>query len=493
LVLGDLMLDIYKHCTGARVAPESPSVVGRISHIETRPGGAANVANNLATLGADVVLVGVAQGAGIEELANCLSSNVLLTCLPGINYATTDIIRKTRYVIENKQVFRSDQEDTQPSHVFKTTMYFQVVAALLSHIATCFEFNCIVVSDYLKGTVLNEAIIPHLLTFNVPVFVDTKDPNWARFAGVDVMKVNASEYTAALTLAGNQPYRRLSTPEAQHKIKNVIVTDGVSGIRVHRASGTLDKDADTANCWLHFPALRPDQVVDVTGAGDTVLAAVVYKYMLQLQHMHGDFDAHAALASSVQFATHAAAIAVSHAGTTSVMGPEVEASYNGNAGKVFEVTDYQRLQELLTCWRERGYTIAMTNGCFDVLHPGHVYVIDKCATHAHKVVVAINSDAATTALKGANRPCINQRSRAFMLAALQNVDAVVVFDSTSPAEIIKLVNPNVLVKDASYQASEVIGAADVEANGGKLILIPRLEEHSTTHIISKFKENNKQE
>lgn len=486
LVMGDAMLDVYKHCVGARVSPESPSLIGRLQRTSYFPGGAANVASNLATLGARVQFIYVCQsGESNTLLQNSFPYSpepVRFTNIePPVN---TALIRKTRFVISDKQVFREDLEPASVSDLYFQKKFYQKVIGVFGEAVREFDPDCVVLSDYLKGCLVAPETTHYISQRGGLVFVDTKDKDWRRFTGAFCIKVNQFEFANVNQYTFEDAKIDERAVLRRFRLGNIVVTRGEEGMSWY--------GSDIQE--MHLKPEHTNQTVDVTGAGDTVLAALAYRQATHAIEKGVETGTRNLpfQEDTLKFASVAAGIAVSHPGTTSVYGVEVLTKFRGTDGKIFveDSDSIVDLNSLIRCWKSRNYTIAFTNGCFDLFHTGHMNIINKCSNLADKVVVAINNNESISKLKGSTRPIVDEIERARLLAAMEVVDAVIIFNSVSPLKMIELVSPDFLVKGDDYRESDIIGSSYVRDKGGKVVIVPRVSNSSTTEIISKVFNNH---
>jgi D-beta-D-heptose 7-phosphate kinase/D-beta-D-heptose 1-phosphate adenosyltransferase len=460
LVVGDLMLDRYIWGDVERISPEAPVPVVRAAHRSHQPGGAANVAMNIAALGALVTVVGCTgedeDGAALEC---CLAAAGVHTRLIAVQ--THPTTSKLRILGGQQQILRLDTEQTTP---YPDTIYDRLlddVRGLLGGV------DAVVLSDYAKG-VLSESvcrgIIDEVQASGVPVLVDPKHRDFSRYAGATALCPNFSELAAAV---GGDP--RLALEEARallplHRLDQLIVTLGAGGIALVRRDGTRT-----------FAALAR-QVFDVSGAGDTVIAVLALTMACGLP-----------VEDALPLANIAAGIVVRKVGTVPVTRDELLASLMPElklraSEKVLSV---DRLITRIHAWRSAGDRIVFTNGCFDLLHVGHITLMEDARRCGDRLVVAINSDESVRALKGAGRPVVGEVDRGRVLAALAAVDAVVVFGEATPLKLIEKLRPDVLVKGGDYTEEIIVGAREVRSWGGVVRIVPTIAGFSTTQLLAR--------
>ncbi len=461
LVVGDVMLDKYIHGSVDRVSPEAPVPVVHAKRRTRQPGGAGNVAMNVAGLGARATVVGF---AGDDEdriaLAEALAAGGVEAWL--IVAAGSPTISKLRILGGNQQIVRLDIESkaTRPA-----AAYAELIDAVMELLP---KSSGLILSDYAKGTLTEEVcqtLIGAARSAGVPVLVDPKGADFSRYRGATTISPNLKELAVATGDANAELETVLDRGRAmlgKLDLEYLTVTLGERGIAVLYPERRFDAPA-TAR-----------QVFDVSGAGDTVIA------MLALTIISG-----VAIEDAVRVANVAAGIVVGKLGTVPIARHELVAALTGFAG-----TDSQEktlgLPQLLARaaeWRAAGHTIVFTNGCFDILHVGHVTLLETCRRLGDKVVVGINSDASVSGLKGPGRPVVKERERRRMLAALMATDAVVVFDAPTPIDLIVALRPDVLVKGGDYTEESVVGAPEVRSWGGRVDIVPTVEGFSTTNIL----------
>lgn len=466
VVVGDVMLDRYLWGSVDRVSPEAPVPVVHLDRESDRAGGAANVAMNLAGLGVTTSLVGI---VGNDDAASRLRSLLNLKGIDTqglISVADRPTTTKTRVVGDRQQMLRIDDEHVHPAGQEATRAIVDHVESLID------DADVLLLSDYAKG-VLSPDVCSRLMRLaseaSCPVLVDPKGSDYNKYAGADTVTPNDRELALATGTEVDHVHELLDAGDAlRRKInaRNLIVTRGKDGIsRVHDG-GRED-----------YPALQRD-VFDVSGAGDTVVA-------LLAACRAADLD----WSMSIRIANLAASIVIGKVGTMPIHRNELVAAVQDDRpiNVDTKVYDPEHIQQQVQIWRTRSETIVFTNGCFDILHAGHVTYLDEAARKGDRLVVGLNTDASVNALKGDPRPIVPQDERARVLASLESVDAVVLFDEPTPVTLIETVRPDVLVKGADYDESEVVGADQVKSWGGTVELIPLVEGVSTTNIVERVR------
>jgi D-beta-D-heptose 7-phosphate kinase/D-beta-D-heptose 1-phosphate adenosyltransferase len=461
-VVGDLMLDEYVLGAVERISPEAPVPVVRVSATEHRLGGAANVARQVAALGARVTLAGVVgvDAAGDDLLRLCKESGIDTRAI--VRRTDRRTTRKLRVLGHSQQLLRLDWEDAQPCAD-------AVAAEMIAQLARGAMPDAIILSDYAKG-VLTPGCIAGVMAARsgAPVIVDPKSRDFTRYRGATTVTPNLRELELAaqqtLDPANAAAIAAAARPLiAAADLQAMVVTLSERGMLVIPAQGP-----ETA-----IPATRLD-VFDVTGAGDTAIAVLALS-----------LAAGAPLLGAAQVANAAAGVSVGHVGAVAVDRDSIRnALCSLPDGKVLSRAE---LAARATSWRLAGKRIVFTNGCFDLLHAGHLSLLNGAAKQGDVLVLAINSDASVRRLKGAERPLVPQAERATMLAALACVDAVTIFDEDTPLEALQSVRPHVLVKGADYRVDEVVGREIVEADGGRVELVPLLPEKSTSALVKRIR------
>jgi D-beta-D-heptose 7-phosphate kinase/D-beta-D-heptose 1-phosphate adenosyltransferase len=465
LCIGDLMVDRYVHGEVARISPEAPIPVLSRKLQTAMLGAAGNVARNVSALGAQAVLIGVVGDDEEATFADALIAEAKgvegrLVTAPGRRTTV-----KTRFVCGGQQLLRVDWEDEAP---VSATVEADLAAALTADVA----FRAILVSDYAKGVVtpaVMSACLAAAKRLDCPVIVDPKG-GFAKYGPVNLIKPNAKELAAATglpTATDDQVAAALIAALAGCTAKALLVTRAGQGMSLMMRGGEV----------RHFRA-RARTVFDVSGAGDTCLAA------LGLGYASG-----APLDQAVELAILASGVVVGKAGAATVTPSELlEAELAGRmAPAEAKVAMADQAMEAVARWRAAGLRIGFTNGCFDILHRGHVAYLNQARAWCDRLVVGLNSDASVKGLKGEGRPVNPLESRALVLAGLSCVDLVTPFDAATPIELIKALRPDVLVKGADYSVEEVVGFDVVQAYGGEVRLADIVDGYSTTAAIARMR------
>jgi D-beta-D-heptose 7-phosphate kinase/D-beta-D-heptose 1-phosphate adenosyltransferase len=468
LVVGDVMLDHYIACRVNRVSPEAPVPVAHVRERWSVPGGAANVARNLARLTADAPLVGlVGPDEAGRELRGLLEAERIRDGLVCSGARST--IRKTRVMARGQQLLRFDEEEIAPP---TPEEYGRLSEKILECLPGC---GAVILSDYGKGALsampgggsLCAFVLGRARGRGIPVLVDPKGADWGRYAGAQCVTPNSAEFAAACGLSFEDDRERREERAAalrgRFAFERLLVTRGPKGMALFEGG-----------CEPYYIRDAAREVADVSGAGDTAIAA-----------LGACVAAGLGWRESARVANAAAGIAVGKAGTAPVSLAELNQALHENSPNP-KLHTPAALRDRVEEWRRKGESVVFTNGCFDLLHPGHISLIRQCAALGDRLVVALNSDASVRRLKGASRPVQDEQSRALLVAALRGVDAVVLFDEDTPLALIEALGPDVLVKGADYTEQTVVGADMVKARGGRVHLARLTEGCSTTDLVRRM-------
>ena len=462
MVVGDVMLDRYWYGPTSRISPEAPVPVVKVNTIEERPGGAANVAMNIASLGANARLVGL---TGIDDAARALSkslADVNVKC-DFVSVPTHPTITKLRVLSRNQQLIRLDFEegfegvDPQPLH--------ERINQALSSI------GALVLSDYAKGALASvQQMIQLARKAGVPVLIDPKGTDFERYRGATLLTPNLSEFEAVV---------------GKCKTEEEIVERGMKLIADYELSALLvtrsEQGMSLCNRVKRAAYANPSAgSVDVTGAGDTVIGVLA-----------ATLAAGNSLEEACFFANAAAGVVVGKLGTSTVSPIELENAVRGRADTGFGVMTEEELKLAVAAARKRGEKVVMTNGVFDILHAGHVSYLANARKLGDRLIVAVNSDASTKRLKGDSRPVNPLEQRMIVLGALEAVDWVVSFEEDTPQRLIAGILPDLLVKGGDYKPEEIAGSKEVWANGGEVLVLNFEDGCSTTNIIKKIQQDKK--
>ncbi|MEH6696995.1 MAG: D-glycero-beta-D-manno-heptose 1-phosphate adenylyltransferase [Hyphomonas sp.] len=462
--VGDVMLDRFVYGHVARISPEAPVPIMRRTREAAMPGGAGNVGRNLSTLGMRTSLIGVvgddAEGRALAEL------------LGQIDGVESDLIvmrdrpttLKTRFVAGGQQLLRVDAEDTK---AIDLSTEADLVVSLED---AAKDASLIILSDYAKGAVtpgVIEAAIAAGRAHGIPVIADPKGLDFARYGAVDVLKPNAVELSQAMGLpveTDRDAAEALGQALSILPAKAIVVTRAAKGMSFANQGGEVMHRSGEAR-----------EVYDVSGAGDTSIAALAL-----------GLAAGGTMEEAVSLAIAASGIAVGKSGTATVAASELKQALqmgmrNGGVSHV----PLETLKDQVEVWRDAQLTVGFTNGCFDILHPGHLRVLEEAKARCGRLVVGLNSDASVKRLKGPTRPVNDEVSRARVLSGLSAVDAVVVFDEDTPLALIEALQPDLLVKGGDYSIDSIVGADVVLARGGTVHIVPLVDGQSTTAAIAR--------
>ena len=456
LVVGDIMLDRYWYGPTQRISPEAPVPVVKINQDEDRPGGAANVALNIASMGGKVTLTGI---TGDDEAASTLEKHLNAMDVACKFDRNSDIptITKLRVMSRNQQLIRLDFEESM-SQVEKSNLVTNVEALVAQH-------DVMLLSDYAKGTLSDvQKLIKIANKFNVPVLVDPKGTDFTRYKGATIITPNLSEFEAVVGECKDEAeiVAKGSDLLKELDLQAMLVTRSEQGMTL------LRRDHEE----FHLPT-QAKEVYDVTGAGDTVIATLALAVAAQ-----SDYPQASALANI------AAGIVVGKLGTSTVSEAELQNALATGQESGFGVLTEDQLKIAVNLAKARGEKIVMTNGCFDILHAGHVSYLGNAAELGTRLIVAVNDDASVTRLKGVGRPVNPVDRRMAVLSGLGAVDWVVSFSEDTPQRLIANILPNTLVKGGDYQVSEIAGGEEVIAAGGQVKVLNFEEGISTTEIIN---------
>lgn len=458
LVVGDVMLDEYWEGSTQRISPEAPVPVVHIQKQYFKAGGAANVALNIAALEGQVFLLGmVGDDAESDDLIALLQEQKVTAHLLKVKRIPT--IKKLRVLSQHQQLIRTDFE-ANLAEVNKDALLAEFKKLLK-------EIDVVVISDYGKGTLSHvHDLIAAARLAKKKVLVDPKNMDFSVYAGADILTPNFKEFEL---VAGKVQDNAAMEQQAYQLIKDchldaLLVTRGADGMSFFKAKTKS----------LHIPT-KAREVFDVTGAGDTVIAVLAMALAVGLD-----------METSINLANTAAGIVVGKMGTATVTPSELHAAIQLGSQLSEGVVNEKVLLQLVRDAKHRGETIVMTNGCFDILHAGHVTYLNQAKALGDRLIVAVNTDDSVRRLKGPTRPVNSLAERMQLLASLKSVDWVVAFDEDTPLRLISEVLPNVLVKAADYQVDEIAGAKEVLQNGGEVKTLPLVAGCSTTAIIKKI-------
>ncbi|WP_241749463.1 D-glycero-beta-D-manno-heptose-7-phosphate kinase [Teichococcus aerophilus] len=464
LVVGDAMLDRYVYGQIKRISPEAPVPILTVEREVAMPGGAGNVVRNLTALGAAVAFLSV---VGDDQAGSDLTG--LIGGQPGVEpwllvqggRATTS---KTRFIASGQQIMRADHEIARAIHERLADRLVRIAADTVA--AT----SVMVLSDYNKGVLAGEVparLIAAARAAGRRVVVDPKGLDYGRYAGADVITPNRAELALATGLPVETEEEIVLACRAlrdAHGFGAVLVTRSEDGMTL------LDGDG-----LHHFPAEAPE-VHDVSGAGDTVVAVLAAGMASGL-----------ALPVAARLANIAGGLVVGKVGTAVARENDLLEALTPERGTLRKVMRRASAAEQVERWRQRGWRVGFTNGCFDLLHPGHVHLLEQARSWCDRLVVGVNADTSVKRLKGPSRPIQQEAARAAVLASLSTVDLVTVFEEDTPVELIRLLRPDVLVKGADYAVDQVVGGELVQEWGGVVKLAELLPGNSTTATVARIR------
>ncbi len=454
LVVGDIILDQYIYGDTQRISPEAPVPIVKVSSSEDRPGGAANVAINVSSLGVKVQLVGV---VGNDAAAECLSDLLSDASVESHLLKQSDFptITKQRVLSQHQQLLRLDYENAE--HAINLQALLDTYAELVP------SASVIILSDYAKGCLAESMNMIDLANqHNIPVFIDPKSNDFSVYKNASLITPNLKEFEAivghcetdeALVTKGHKLREQLN-------LKALLVTRGEKGMTLIEDNGRHQ----------HLQA-QTHEVYDVTGAGDTVIATLATASACGYE-----------LGQAMKFANIAAGLVVEKLGAASITSAEINVSIN-KENQQAGVMSADEAVVISNDYKNAGQRVVMTNGCFDILHTGHINYLREAKALGDKLLVAVNSDSSVKHLKGNSRPVNKLEDRMQMLAALACVDIVVAFDEDTPENLIKKINPDVLVKGGDYSEDQIAGAGFVKQQGGEVKLLPFHQGYSTTEIL----------
>ena len=462
LVMGDVMLDRYIWGEVERISPEAPVPVVKTGKTSEILGGAGNVAANLAGLGCQVTLVGLVGEDETAKRVAWLAQDMGIT--PSlVETPERPTTTKTRIMAQKQQLFRLDSEDASP---LSKSLEVHMVAAFDAAIETS---DALILSDYGKGILQTPGLCQRLISLatakGIPVFVDPKGSNWDRYHGASCITPNTNELELVLGQRLNQgdtvTASLVEETRGTYGLAHLLLTRGADGMCLREGNRPP----------LFIPT-EAQEVFDVSGAGDTVIATLA-----------ASIGAGFSWEESARLANAAAGVVVGKLGTRPITIAELKQVQSDKKERGFIKTcDRATAAHKVAMWQENGDTVVFTNGCFDLLHHGHVDILHKSRNLGNRLIVGLNSDASVRRLKGDRRPIVKEEDRAAILSALSSVDLVVIFDEDTPIELIRSVKPDILVKGSDYTPDQVVGKDVVESYGGRVALVPLMEGHSSTGI-----------
>ena len=466
LVVGDLMLDEYLWGSTERISPEAPVQVVDVRREDLRLGGAGNVLNNLVSLGCRVAVASVLGDDRDGRLLRRMLDEKAIDTAGVIAAAGRVTSRKTRILASNQQMLRIDRETRSPVPLEAAEQLCHFVREAVR------DAQVLLISDYQKG-VLTDAVLAEIIAAGreagIPVVVDPKGSDYRKYRGATLLTPNRKEAQVAagipivdepsLLLAGRTLCREID-------LEALVLTRSEEGMSLFLRDGRE----------LHLPT-EAREVFDVSGAGDTVLSVVGAALGVGLSFEEAG-----------RLSNIAAGVVVGKVGTSTVSAEEIRDAAGRQQEGEHKIRDRHALQHLLAEQQARGKSVVFTNGCFDLLHAGHVKYLQKARSLGDLLVLGLNSDASIRRLKGPRRPLIDQEERAHLLAALSCIDYVTIFDEDTPLELIRLLKPQILAKGGDYTLDTVVGREIVESYGGRVELVRFVDGKSTTNIIENILE-----
>jgi D-beta-D-heptose 7-phosphate kinase/D-beta-D-heptose 1-phosphate adenosyltransferase len=461
LVIGDVMLDRYLHGAASRISPEAPVPVVQVGNQEDRPGGAGNVALNIAALGSAATLIGV---VGKDDNAQDLESRLTAAGVYCEFLKSEDkpTITKLRVISQHQQLIRLDFEEKFDE---KDVADLQSLATSLLPSA-----QVLVLSDYAKGALQDVAALIELARKqNIPIIVDPKGTDFKKYRGSTLITPNFSEFEAVVGTCANEEelVKKGLKLMSDLELQAMLITRGEHGMTL------LLPDSEE----LHLPA-RAREVFDVTGAGDTVISVLASALAA------GD-----SLADATGIANLAAGLVVGKLGTAAISGPELRRAILAEQDSGMGVMTAEQLNIAVHDAKAHGEKIVFTNGCFDIIHAGHVGYLSEAKKLGDRLVVAINADDSVSRLKGAGRPINPVDRRMAVLDGLEAVDWVVNFEEDTPEALLKSLQPDILVKGGDYSLEQVVGGEYVLSYGGEVKALEFLDDCSTSAIVEKMKDS----
>lgn len=476
-VVGDILLDVYYDCKIERISPEAPVLIAKTSENQRKItlGGAANVANNCVGLNANVDLYGIIgyDKVAVEIKQLCDERRIKTYFHLSENIST---IQKVRYKKDHNQVIRIDFEKNKRPYKVDAKIYYQLQDEIIKNIN---KYHLVILSDYNKGTLegdLCQNIINKCNELSIPTFIDPKGTSWGKYDRATCLTPNFKEFQQMvnedITLTCNK-----NIISAAKEIINdfslnyLLITKGKRGITFINNEEHFNMTTDA------------QEVYDVSGAGDTVIATFALS-------VASGFCNHK---EAVKLANIAAKTVIKKVGTQAITLSELEREISKYDMACYtKLVNEETLIDIVNNWKEQNLKIVFTNGCFDILHAGHIYVINEAARNGDKLIVAINSDKSIKRLKGSSRPIISESQRATIISNIIGVDAVVIFNGDTPFSLIKKIVPDVIVKGGDYTEDEVVGSDFLKILDKEIKIVPLIKGLSTTEILKQIENNIKE-
>ena len=467
LVVGDCMLDRYAWGAVTRISPEAPVPIVRLDHETATGGGAANVALNLANLGLSVTLAGIVGHDDAGRALRTLMENMGVSMDGVISVEDRPTVTKTRVMGGHQQMLRLDSESDEPVPPDQIARLWNIVNREIAA-----QPAVVLLSDYAKGALpaqLCQDVISAAAGKQIPVIVDPKGLDFSKYRGATAICPNRQELATVMNIPADDLEALLQSGQnltADLQLRFMVVTLGDQGIAL------VESDRH-----LRIPAAARD-VYDVSGAGDSVIATLAACTAAGLERM-----------DSMHLANLAGSIVVGKVGTAPIQLNELLQTlvWGTNNGGSLKLKNLEELRKEVKTWQDAGRKIVFTNGCFDLLHPGHVAYLEAARALGDALIVGLNTDRSVTALKGPGRPVMMEADRVKVLAGLASVDRIILFDEDTPLSLIKAISPDVLAKGADYDKEKIVGAQEVEAAGGEVAIIPLMEGRSTSRLIDQLR------
>ena len=468
LVIGDLMLDKYLFGTTSRISPEAPVPVISQSRTEYALGGAANVAKNVIDLGAKAYLIGTTGNDNNAVIVQDLLRNSGITSKYILKDRKKPTTLKTRIISDDQQIVRIDEESVNE-------ISSNIQNQLINRISRVIKQNkpdAVIISDYNKG-VITRRICKETIKMSKRsgafIAVDPKGADFSKYEGSNVITPNRKEAEAVFghTITNNIMVKALKKIKMLTKAEGILITKGKDGVSLIRNNKIFD-----------IPALKK-HVYDVTGAGDTFISVFTLSALCS-----------ESWESAARIANIAASIVISNLGTTSVTKDRLTFEIKNLSHSHSKITNIKDLSKVLSVRKKKGDRVVFTNGCFDILHTGHLKVLKESRKLGDILIVALNSDKSVRKLKGKDRPVVSEDDRATMIASFDFVDYVIIFNDDTPLNTVKKLKPDIITKGGDYKREQVIGKSFVEGYGGSLRIIPLEKNKSTSDMLKKIKINN---
>lgn len=469
LVIGDLMLDEHIWSKVSRISPEAPVPVADVTSITHVPGGCGNVAANIASLGGEPLLIGIiGEDSSGTKLVRALHKNSIKSDNL-VTIAERPTILKSRIIAVSQQMVRVDREDRTP---LPSSTEGRVVSMIRKLIA---QADAVIISDYGKGLVTKKVCktaIGLAKKLGKPVLIDPKGRDYSKYRGTTLITPNLleAEVATGIKVADEASLIRvgkklLSSVRSEY----VIVTRGKDGMSVFSKKGNIS----------HIPAI-PREVFDITGAGDTVISTIALS-----------LSAGAPIETAAVLSNYAASIKVGKIGTVPVEAEELRELLEAPSHTDGKIQNLKTLKKTIESLRAKGLKIVFTNGCFDIIHAGHIRYLKEAKNQGDILVIGLNSDSSVRAIKGPTRPLVPEKERAEILSALEFVDYITIFGEKTPNALISELKPDVHVKGGDYKEKDLPEAGIVKGYGGKVVIVRKIPGRSTTNIIDKMIERRK--